>query len=498
MKYLLIAMSILTMFNSAGKAQDALSIKDISYRPPALAGSFYPANPDSLRAEVIKYLNNEQPFKISDEIIAMAVPHAGYVYSGVVAGKAYRELQGRQYDAVVVVGPSHRQYFKGSSVYNGEAYVTPLGNAMVDRTLAKLISDVNDDVLLSDKGHTSEESSGENSIETQIPFLQTVLPGVPIVPIAMGNQDYSSSDNLMQALVGGIRKYGKRVLLVASTDLSHYHNLSNARELDRPVVETFAKFDYFKLSNMLFSRKHEACGSGPLVAVLMAAEQLGANFAKALAYQTSANSPAGKNNKDRVVGYFSGLLVKNSETMSVILPDLTDDDILELKEAAKRGIKLTIDSSETMPVILIPRNLSEEFPAFVTLKIDGKLRGCMGHTFTSLSLLQEVEESARLAAESDPRFGKVRKSEIDSLSIEITIMSKFTRMLDYSNIQPGVHGVYLRLGSNSGLFLPQVASEQGWDRQTLLEMLGLKAGLTKDAYMNPKAQIFTFTAKILH
>lgn len=498
MRLLLITMAIFSMFGSLGKSQPAPGRESISYRPPALAGKFYPLAPEKLQNMIYEYLDTAKPQAIHKDIIAIVVPHAGYVYSGVVAGRAYREIRGRAFDAVVVVGPSHRQYFNGASVFNGDAYVTPLGNAMVDKELARLIAESNDGVYLSSNGHTTDESDGENSIETQIPFLQTVLPNIPIVPIAVGEQDFNSSDKLMKALAHGIIKYGKRVLLVASTDLSHYHDLENARNLDIPVVKTFARYDYFKLANMLFSRKHEACGSGPLIAVMLAAEQLGATSAQPLLYQTSASSPAGKGQTDKVVGYFAGAMTRHHGEDNLQLPRFTENDVEELKNAAMKGVQNAIDNTEPQKNLYLPKNLAHELPAFVTLKKDGILRGCMGHTFTHLPLLEEVENSGKLAAESDPRFGPVKNHELEKIQIEITVMSRLKRVLDFEEIVPGEDGVFLKLGSHSGLFLPQVATEQNWDRTELLENLGKKAGLNKDSYKEQNSMLFKFKSIIIH
>ncbi|MFP4528170.1 MAG: AmmeMemoRadiSam system protein B [Candidatus Kapaibacterium sp.] len=482
-------------------SQDAPGPDAISYRPAALAGAFYPADPDTLRKRINEYLDPDKAKRIRPEaaIHGIVVPHAGYDYSGWVAGRAFREIEGRGYDAVVVIGPSHREVFEGASIYDGEAYTTPLGNAMIDQELADSIAAADNTIMRSRKGHSHDRGNFENSIEVQIPFLQVVLPDVPIVPIAMGAQNYHSSDVLMQAIVKAAEETGRRILLVGSTDLSHYHDVTGAREMDIPLVQTFDNYDYMKLSYKLFAREWEACGAAPMIAVMLTAEQLGANNATPLLYATSAEAPGVKTSDDRVVGYMSGLLMEADFDPFGKFPELDEEERARLLEAAKESVSRSVGADTTAEpgVRLVDKDLSGQYAAFVTLKKEGQLRGCMGHTIAEKNLLMEVEESARMAATRDMRFRPVAPDELDSLDFEITVLSRFKRVLDTAEVEPGRDGVYLRLGRSAGLFLPQVATEQGWDREALLENLGQKAGLSQNAYQMPEAELFIFRSLII-
>lgn len=482
-------------------SQDAPGPEEVSYRPDPLAGAFYPSDPDSLRERVEKYLETDEPKRIHPEakIHGLVVPHAGFDFSGWVAGKAFREIEGREYDAVVIVGPSHREAFQGASIYDGEAYTTPLGNARLDIELAKMIAEEDEKVFRSVKGHGFGRNNFENSIEVQIPFIQVVQPKTPIVPIAMGAQNFDTADMLMKAITRAVEKSGKRILLVASTDLSHYHDVEAAREMDIPLVKTFDKYDYLKLSYKLFAREWEACGAGPMISVMMAAEQLGANTSTPLLYATSADSPDAKSGKDRVVGYMSGLLIESENDEFGKFPELDEDERMRLIDAAKESVRraATSDTSDGPAVRFVDKELSAQYAAFVTLKKNDQLRGCMGHTIAEQNLLMEVEESARMAASRDMRFQPVTAEELDDINLEITVLSRFKRVIDPEKVQPGTDGVYLRAGRNAGLFLPQVATEQGWDREELLENLGRKAGLPEDAYKMPEAELFIFRSVII-
>jgi hypothetical protein len=314
----------------------------------------------------------------------------------------------------------------------------------------------------------------------------------------MGKQDNTSVNDLMLALVKVIRESGKKCLIVASSDLSHFHDLQTARKLDFNVVNAIKQFDYFKLGNKLFSREWEACGGAPVVTAMMTAEQLGATDAVPALYQTSANVPAGKKNPERVVGYLSCVILKGIESSFGVFPEFSDNDRAELFQAVKKSISASVKGDSLPPETIISRKLSQYFAAFVTLKKNGQLRGCMGHTVSQAPLINEVIETARMAALGDPRFGRVKESELDSLEYEISILSRMNRVLSPDLITPGLDGVYLRFGQKSALFLPQVAAEQKWDKQTLLEMLCRKADLPLNSYKNRNAELFIFRAIIIN
>jgi len=479
-------------------SQDAPSPDKIAYRPATVAGAFYPDSPDKLRSWIQEYLDKGKTSGDNRKIIGLIAPHAGYVYSGWIAGQAYKQVEGREYDAVIVIAPSHAKAFRGSAIFDGDAYTTPLGEAMVDHELVKEIGSVNDMVGISRDGHGWIGERSEHSLEVQIPFIQVVLPGIKIIPIVMGTQDFESADALMKAIVSAVKKLNKNVLIVASSDLSHFHEAEIAKTMDEKIVNAFAKFDYFRLALNAFTRKWEACGGGPIVVAMMAAEQFGANKAEPLIYSNSSDSPYIKGDSKKVVGYFSGILFKDNDAVD-ILPEISDENRQKLLEIAKTTVSNIAKNNDDFSGFNgSSKALSEEYAVFVTLHKHGKLRGCMGHTIADKALIAAVEESAKLACSRDPRFSPVKPKELDDIDYEVTILSRMKRVLDPNEVEPGRDGVLLRVGYNSGLFLPQVATEQGWDRKTLLEQLGRKAGLSTDAYKDLKAELYIFRGMVIH
>lgn len=488
---------LLIIFLSNCSAQDSMDPKNISYRPPTVAGAFYPDKPEELKQMIKEYLGPTDEQTTKEEIYAIISPHAGYVFSGPVAGRAYRELAGRKYDLIVIIGPTHVKAFRGASVYDGDAYVTPLGNAIIDRDFAKKLSEADPVMKYSIEGHDWKSGRGEHSIEVQIPFLQVVLPGTPIVPICMGSQDFATADGLMKAIYKTVEETGKKILIVASSDLSHFHDEETAHSLDSGIVNAFNDYDYFSLASQLFTRRWEACGGGPIVAALMASEQLGANMAKTVKYATSADVPEGEGSKNRVVGYFSGI-VYHSEEENNYLPKLSEEDKKHIFASAKLGVRNAVFGDDEEYKGDIPDNLNKSYATFVTITKKGKLRGCMGHIYSNLSLMNEIKETSRLASQNDYRFGPVKEEEMNDLEYEVTILSRLIRVADTCDIEIGRDGLYLKLGRYSGLLLPQVASERGWDATTFLENLSIKAGLNTDAYKDPEAQLYSFRAIIIH
>lgn len=468
-------------------------------RRAAVAGAFYPANKAELRALVEQFLDLSSPMLIdkNTEIRALVAPHAGYVFSGAVAGRAYRELCGRAYNTVIIISPSHSKSFAGASVFAGKGYETPLGVVKIDNELAESIAAAGNGIKFSNDGHETSAVGGEHSLEVQLPFLQVALPETPIVAICMGSQSSQTQDRLMKAIVNAVKQTKKKVLIVASSDLSHFHNVDTAFALDSQFKMSFEKYDYFKLAYELEMQKIEACGGGPVVATMLAAEQLGSVKAVTMQYATSADSPEGRSSRNRVVGYLSGLII-DDEKRGMALPKLNDDDKNFLLDVAKKSVERTVAGTEFILGENIPDYLKDSYAVFVTMTKNDELRACMGHAFASSSLIDEIMESAKIASTMDWRFGPIKKTELSQISYEITILSRMKRITDFNEIQVGRDGLYIHLGNASGLLLPQVAEERNWDRITFLKHICQKAGLRDNDYKNPDAHIYVFNAIVIH
>jgi len=260
---------------------------------------FYPDDPAVLDKQLETLLGHAELQPSRGSVVGMILPHAGYAYSGYTASLGYKLLRKKPVDTVVIVSPSHREYFDGISVYGGSAYRTPLGDLKIDEDVRTELLKNDAVIVSSDAGHR-----GEHAIEVQLPFIQKVLSGAKIVPIVMGEQRREYCFHLGKRLADVLRH--KRVLLIASSDLSHYHPYEEAQSLDAIIIGDVAQFDYEKMMNDLESERAEACGGGPMVAVLDAAHRLGASRAEIL-YHCNSGDITG--DRHSVVGYLSAALL---------------------------------------------------------------------------------------------------------------------------------------------------------------------------------------------
>jgi AmmeMemoRadiSam system protein B len=268
-------------------------------RKAAVAGSWYPGDRPNLAGEVDACLAAVAAHELSGRVVALVSPHAGLRYSGAVAAEAYALLRGRRGLTAVLVGPSHRVAFEGVSVYDRGAFETPLG-------LARVAEDVAADLLRAHPSITADPwpHREEHSLEMQLPFLQRVVPDARIVPVLLGTQARAEVDVLAAALSSAVA--GKDTVLIASTDLSHYHPAPRASELDAFVTGCVARLDADALQDRLEVYRGHACGGGALVAVMKAARTLRATRGQVLRYADSGD--AGEHDKSRVVGYVAAAL----------------------------------------------------------------------------------------------------------------------------------------------------------------------------------------------
>ena len=272
-------------------------------RKAAVAGSWYPSSADALATAVDRHLASADRAdrKAPGELVALIAPHAGLMYSGPVAAHAYRLLRDRAFDVAVLVGPSHFVGFEGVSVYPSGGFDTPFGVAPIDADCARAIV-----AATPMPGLVREHRQAhvrEHSLEMQLPFLAHLAPGLPIVPLVMGYQTAATASALGDALAAALR--GRKALLVASTDLSHYHDAAIASGLDGVVIDCVSRFDPDGLQAALDVRPDHACGGGPMVAVMRAARLGGARDAVVLEYADSGDVSG---DKSAVVGYLAAAL----------------------------------------------------------------------------------------------------------------------------------------------------------------------------------------------
>ncbi len=476
-------------------------------RPAGVAGSFYPADPLKLASMIDGMLAQAHPPAIQGHVLAVVAPHAGYPYSGPVAAYSYSLLKGRKFARVVVIAPSHYEAFRFSSVYDGDGYATPLGTIPVDKAFAQKLAKMSGDIRLSEIGHAAIPGRAEHALEVQLPWLQRTVGDFSLVPIIMGDQSYASSRALGLALAKLIQDektgHAKKntaestedTLIVASSDLSHYHPYDEATQMDHRTLDALQAWDYVNMSRNFDARIWEACGGGPIIAAVIAAERLGADQAKLLRY---ANSGDTSGDRSRVVGYGAVALVKTQEQPGVEEPfSLNLQEREQLLNLARKSVESAVVQHESYePSGITENSLKQERGAFVTLREAGSLRGCIGYTSAVKPLYLTVRDAAMLAALSDPRFRPVSAQELPLLQYEISVLSPLRRVQDVKQIRVGLHGLLIKNTGREGLLLPQVATEQHWDRTTFLEQTCEKAGMAHDCWKEAGTDIFVFTAVV--
>jgi AmmeMemoRadiSam system protein B/AmmeMemoRadiSam system protein A len=466
-------------------------------RPAGVAGGFYPADPKVLTAMIDDLLAQATPPPIHDPILAVVAPHAGYQYTGPVAADTFAELKGRKYSRVVVIGPTHHVGFDFTSIYDGDAYATPLGTVPVDKVFARQLARMDPTLQLSGMGHDITPAGAEHSIEVELPWLQRVLGNFQLVPIVMGDQSYESSRALGVALAKLIEneKTGSNTLILASSDLSHFHTYDEAETMDHKTLNALAAWDYFSMSQNFQAGIWEACGGAPIVAAMIAAERMGANQAMVLKYGNSGDT---SDNRQSVVGYSADVFVKAANGKAVETPfSLSDRDKNELLALARKSVEHAVEQKEEYePGATASEALNQDRGAFVTLSESGQLRGCIGYTSATKPLYLTVRDTATLAALRDPRFPPVSASELPLLEYEISVLSPLRRVMDVHQIKIGQDGLLMKNGDNKGLFLPQVPGEQKWNLQQYLEGTCHKAGMEPNCWKDADTDIFKFTAVV--
>lgn len=272
-----------------------------SIRNPILAGTWYPRDKKTLQKSIRDYLGSVSPPRPEGNIKAIIVPHAGHHYSGRVAAHAYKLIKNENVDRVIMIGPSHRFGFRGVSVNLQSGYRTPLGTVSVDKVWGEKIIDTSPNIKWVPQAHAYE-----HSLEIQIPFLQTVLKDFKIIPIVMGQQDLQTCTELSASLIKAIGR-SDRTLLLASTDLSHFHDYNKALKLDSTFTGYVKSNDSTGLAKAITAGKCEACGVGPVITIMMTAYNLKADRTVILNY---ANSGDVTGDHSRVVGYLSAVLIR--------------------------------------------------------------------------------------------------------------------------------------------------------------------------------------------
>jgi len=428
-------------------------------RPAAVAGMFYPGNAPQLEAEVADLLDGIEIFEARlGYPKALIVPHAGYVYSGPVAARAYDELAAARglVKRVVLFGPSHYVAGRGLALPEVEAFETPLGRIPVDAESVRALADL-PQVVKSEPAHAQE-----HSLEVQLPFLQRMLGTFSLVPLAAGAATAEEVAQVLDRLWGG-----PETLIVISTDLSHYHAYDEARRVDGATLD--------RIQDRATDIRHdEACGATALNGFLSLCRAR--NLPVRLLAACNSGDTAG--GKERVVGY-SALAVYEGEAPASAEAGRVLVEIARGAIANGLGLSSVPVRRNHLRWLLLPG------ASFVTLTQNGQLRGCIGSLSAARPLGQDVASNARAAAFEDPRFPKLAREEWARCKVEVSLLSarKPIRFADeadlLSQIQAGDDGLILEYEGKSATFLPQVWEGMPDKLQFLGELLN-KAGLPRD------------------
>ena len=427
-------------------------------RPAAVAGTFYPGSAGALRAELDELLGaveNCAPRLAFPK--ALIVPHAGYMYSGAVAARAYDQLIGARglIRRVVLLGPVHRVPVRGLAVPSADAFATPAGEVSVDREALNEVRDL-PQVVTSDAAHALE-----HSLEVQLPFLQTVLGDFRLVPFAVGTASVDEVAQVVERLWGG-----GETLIVVSTDLSHYHAYEEARRIDAVTLASIA--------GLASDLDHQqACGATPLNGMLAAARRRQLSI-RQLAACNSGDSAGGK---AQVVGYAAFALHEGDQVASAQAG-------AKLVSLASRAIAAELGLAAP-PRVDGEAWLEQTGASFVTVICAGQLRGCIGSLEAVRPLGVDVAENARGAAFRDPRFAPLTRDEWPRVSVEVSLLSaaRAIRFTDedhlLAQIRAGEDGLILEADGRRATFLPQVWEDMP-DKRVFLRALVKKAGLPAD------------------
>jgi hypothetical protein len=475
-------------------------------KDPAVAGLFYPSDARTLAGDIERYLAAAQPGKPEGKLRGVVAPHAGYQYSGPVAAYAYKLLKGSDIRTVIVMAPSHYAEFQGVALPDEDAFRTPLGVTRVSSKVAALAGKgpfaINPRATVYRPGWAAESPlrvSGagnpftwEHSVEVEIPFLQSVLRDFRLVPMVFGQQ--VNEAEAAKVLAGIL---DDQTLIVASSDLSHYHPYGKAQELDSACVKAICDLNVEALGGQ------EACGKSPILTLVHIARAKGWK-AQLLDCRNSGDTAG---DRSRVVGYaaiafYEPGAARGPEAKSGAY---SPEDRQFLLKLARQTIEARVKGQPAPNVDAgtLDAKFRERRGCFVTLTQNGRLRGCIGDIFPERPLHQAVIQRAISAAFNDPRFQPVAANEVDKLEIEISVLT-VPQPLAFSSpedlvkkLRPHVDGVLLQIGAAGATYLPQVW-EHFADPAEFLSELSVKAGCSRNAWRGRDVRVLTYQAEAFH
>ena len=494
-------------------AQSPAAAREKTILRSRLIGRWYPRASYDLSVEIDGFLKNV-PDTPREPVMALIMPHAGYRYSGQIAAHAARQIQDKAYRRVIVIGPSHSQPMKNfCSVPDVTHYETPLGQVPLDVELIEKLRARGDFFQCIPEAHV-----WEHSVQVQVPFLQHMLKDFTLVPILTGHLDEKTTRAIADILK---QEMDNETLLVISSDFTHYGASygfipfttdipANIEKLDMSVFDPIRRKDLSGLYRQLDVSRATVCGRCPL-GILLAMLPRDAKI-HLLKYDTSgritgdwsasvsylAAAVTGLWAPDRPPAPKQNTVVRPAPAAK---PELNPEDKEKLLRLARISIEFWLTNrSKPSPNEVwneLTPGMQQTLGAFVTLKKNGALRGCIGEIIPHREVYKAVIEHAINAAAFDRRFAPLRKEELDAVEIEISALLPPRAVDSYRDIEIGRHGIVLKKGGRQAVFLPQVAAEQGWTLEETLSQLAMKAGLPPDGWKQ-NAEFMVFEAIVFH
>lgn len=502
MKKILLCLMILFSLNACKAQTNKQSqIDNDSIHKPAFAGQFYSDDPAILKKQIEAFLKNAVIPKV-DSAVAIIVPHAGYIYSGQIDADGYNQVKQNKYDLIVILGTNHTTIgLTGISIFPKGVFSTPIGDAKIDNEIAEKLLKADNDVTAN-----LSVFDKEHSVEIQVPFIKYIFPDAKILPLIVAELDIDMCKKFAKALASSIGN--KKVLVVASSDLSHYPKFDDAIKVDNKTLKTIAGLNPDKIVKEMDDELDTgttqlvtcACGEAPILAAVSFANEVGANRASIISYSNAGYNPIGS--VDRVVGYGAVVISKGKSFSPQDVDSIVTNKSYVLTESDKESLlkyaRETLEQYFESQTVPLPRNVNAMLKikrgAFVTLNKNKQLRGCIGHMAEDTPVCTMVGAMALQAAFNDTRFSQLKKEELPQIEIEISVLTPFTKIKSADEIELGRDGVIVKKGNKQAVFLPQVATETGWSKETFLDQLCYKAGLSAGDWKD--AELFTFQADV--
>jgi AmmeMemoRadiSam system protein B/AmmeMemoRadiSam system protein A len=474
-------------------ASSAVSNGQAKVRNSAVSGQFYPSDAEVLRETVSDLISKAQAVPSSQKPRILISPHAGVEYSGATAAASYKQIEGAKYTRVIIIGTSHNFRFDDAVIDGNDYWETPLGQIKLDKDY------INTLVQSKKIGIDSAKHAPEHSLEMQLIFLQQVLGnGFEVVPILMSDGADMNVINLVAYKIA--QNFDDNTLLVVSSDLSHYPKRETARQLDNKLIKSILTGDLNLFEETVKDTEMAgyadvataACASEAIAVGMKVSKLLGFGDFQKLKYENTGDVTG---DNERVVGY--GALIARNGSVNFNAPVLDEEAQRETLQLTRSTLEEYLKSGKTPEIN--PQNalLYEPLGAFVTLEINGQLRGCIGSFEPDDPLYKVLQQVGISAAVNDGRFTPVKYEELKDIDIEISVMTPRIRIDNWKDIVLGEDGVVIQDAGRAGTFLPQVATDNNWDLETFLsELCSQKVGVESDCYRDPQAQIYTFEAQV--